>query len=256
MNTTSITIRPTSAHYYTLECMDNLTTISAVLRQEDALPKLLSIIEREQYNIDAVLVASAILSRQGDVQKACEMRFRASSLIMDVLPDDEDVILEWDAELYNRQAVELIFNSAMDHYAFGDYEYAAGMLEMALMLDEEDHFGATLPLAFCYIALQEWELLDEALMDIADPSMERDLLTAWSDFRRDAISADKLRARLAKESPELLAEFTRPDHTTTDELMVEMDSDRQSKRAKAHALWLQTEGLWQSFPEFTSALTL
>lgn len=253
MKTTSITIRPTAAHYYTIECMENLTSITSINKDTD-IEKLIAIAESEPYNLEAVLAASAGLSRQGDIQAACELRFKSSALILDVLPDDEDIILEWQAEQYNRQAVELIYCSGMDHFAFGDYEYAAGMLEMALMLDEEDHFDATIPLAFCYVALQEWELLDETLMDITNPSFERTLIITWAECRQQKISPAQARQRLSDEAPDLLIELLASDHSTSDEMLIDMESLHPSKKAHAHTLWLRTEGLWQSFPEFIDAL--
>lgn len=252
MNSSKITLRPIEGNYYTIEYLDDVSPIrrDGVNAMDVAL--LTKILDREPHNMAARLELSTQLTKQGQVDEACQIRFEGCNMILDILPDDDDIILEWDADTNNQEAVELLYSSGVDHYMHGDYEYAAGLLEMALMLDQEDHFSATVVLAYCYVALGEWELLEETLIDIATPSLDATLINVWADFEQGKVKNPKV--RLQKEAPELYGEMISDNHTVDEQFLNDIKSERPSKKAQARELYLRTEGLWQTFTTFIEAL--
>lgn len=252
MESSKITLRPIEGNYYTIEYLDDVSPVKRDMADAMSVDTLTKILKKEPHNMAARLELATQLTKQGEVDQACQMRFEGCNMVLDILPDDEDIILEWDADTNNQEAVELLYSSGVDHYMHGDYEYAAGLLEMALMLDEEDHFSATVILGYCYVALGEWELLEETVIDIPAPSLDATLLSAWADFEQG--KAKNPKAKLQKEAPELLAELIAAQHSVDAEFMTDIKSDRPSKKAQAREVYLRTEGLWQTFSDFIEAL--
>lgn len=252
MESSKITLRPIEGNYYTIEYLDDVSQVQRDAASATPMVVLTKILEKEPHNMAARLELATQLTNMGEVDQACQMRFEGCNMILDILPDDEDIILEWDADTNNQEAIELLYSSGVDHYMHGDYEYAAGLLEMALMLDEEDHFSATVVLGYCYVALQEWELLEETMIDIPTPSLDATLISAWADFEQ---GKDKNPGKkLQREAPELLAELIEPEHPVDPQFLADIKADRPSKKAQARALYLRTEGLWQTFSGFIEAL--
>ena len=70
--------------------------------------------------------------------------------------------------------LELLKRSAIDHFLVGDFEMAAGMMEMLLDMDPEDHLETTKPLAFCYLALEDYELSTKSSTTSATNIRKRD----------------------------------------------------------------------------------
>lgn len=252
MESNKITLRPIEGNYYTIEYLDDVSPIQRDGSTSINTATLTKILEKEPHNMAARLALAAQLTQQGQVDQACQLRFDGCNIILDILPDDEDIILEWDADTNNQEAVEMLYCSGVDHFMHGDYEYAAGLLEMALMLDEEDHFAATNTLAYCYIALQEWELLEETLIDIPTPSMEATLINTWAEFEQGKLKNPK--PKLQSQAPELLAELTAPEHPIDPQFTTEIKSDKPSKQTQAREIYLKTEGIWQRFSNFIEAL--
>ncbi|MDR2885630.1 MAG: tetratricopeptide repeat protein [Rikenellaceae bacterium] len=190
---------------------------------------------------------------EGDIEGACNTRFAAFQALADLIPEDEDTVLDWE-DRTTRSALELLHGSAVDHFLAGDFEMSAAMLEMLLDLDPEDHLDATRQLAYCYVALGEWELFDEALADVNERSVEYALLALWAGFQREgALPTDAL-ARFRGDFADYFAEFKAAEHPADEAYLNDIESERPSRRALARELWLQTEHLWAAFPGFTQAL--
>ena len=110
------------------------------------------------YNFVQVLERSRRLQESGDVEGACNERFQAFQRLAALIPDDEELNLEW-SHRNSRAALELIRASAIDHFLINDFEMSAALLELLLELDPEDHLEGSELLAFDYLALDEQEHL-------------------------------------------------------------------------------------------------
>ena len=95
------------------------------------------------------------LESEGDFEGACDTRYKAFQQIVEVLPEDDAVELDF-SHPNTRAAIEIIYGSAVDNVLAGDVELSAAQLELLLECDSEDHIEATPQLALCYIALEEW----------------------------------------------------------------------------------------------------
>jgi tetratricopeptide (TPR) repeat protein len=196
-----------------------------------------------------ILARSAALEAAGETRNACRLRFEAVQTLMAVLPENEDTALSW-ADAPTRDALTAVKFSAIDHFLVGDTEMAAAMFELLLELDSEDHLDATHPLAFCYIAMGEYELFDEIVSDLPEQSPGRALAELWSSFRRTgSLPLDAL-----QDFPALLAEFRAGSHPADESYIADIDSVRPSREARARELWLQTEHLWRQAPGFIAAI--
>ena len=94
------------------------------------------IVGQGAYDFVRVLTHSKQLQRQGRVEEACNERFHAFQRISELLPEDEEVILEWE-DPNTRAALEVIHASAIDHFLINDFEMSTAMLELLLELDPE-----------------------------------------------------------------------------------------------------------------------
>ena len=136
------------------------------------------------YNFAKILAHTREMQTAGDVEGACNERFRAFQRLAELIPEDEEVNLEWNHR-NSRAALELILASAIDHFLINDFEMSAALLEMLLELDPEDHLEGSELLAFDYLAMDEQELFDEVINDVSDKHPGREVLLLWSAFRRD-----------------------------------------------------------------------
>lgn len=206
-----------------------------------------------EYDFAAIFSGSQACQRKGEVETACNMRYEAFKRLVDLIPDEDEVVLDWEDE-GSRMVLRVIGASAIDHFLVGDFELAAGMMEMLLDLDPEDHLEITKPLAYCYIALGEQELFDEVLNDISDKSPEKEILKMWSEFRRTgAIPAGEL-IHFKRNFPLYYKEFIAGEHPVSTGYLQDIESEHPSKGALARETWLQTEHLWVQFPGFIEAL--
>ena len=136
------------------------------------------------YNFTRVLAHTRELEAAGNVEDACNERYQAFQRLAGLLPEDEEINLEW-SHRNSQSALELIRASAIDHFLINDFEMSAALLEMLLELDPEDHLEGSELLAFDYLAMDEQELFDEVINDVSDKCASRGILLLWSAFRRE-----------------------------------------------------------------------
>lgn len=205
------------------------------------------------YNFTRVLARSREMQASGDVEGACNERYGAVQRLEELLPEDEEINLEW-THANSRAALELVEASAIDHFLINDFEMSAALLELLLDLDPEDHLEGSELLAFDYVAMGEYELFDEVVNDISDKYASREVLMLWSAFRREGrLPEGELQCFRTRFAP-YYAEFTSPEHPTDEAYLREIESERPSVAAQARELWLKTENLWVLWPEFIAAL--
>lgn len=205
------------------------------------------------YNFATVLAQTREMAAAGDVEGACNERFQAFQRLAALVPEDEEVNLEW-SHRNSRAALELIEASAIDHFLINDFEMSAALLEMLLELDPEDHLEGSVLLAFDYLAMDEQELFDEVINDVSDKYASRAVLLLWSAFRRDGRLPEGELQHFKTHFPTFFSEFTAREHPADDAYLRDIGSERPSPRAQARELWLQTENLWVLWPGFIEAL--
>ncbi len=205
------------------------------------------------YDFSRVLRHSRELQAAGDVEGACNERFQAFQRLAELIPEDEEVILEWNHR-NSRAALELIEASAIDHFLINDFEMSAALLEMLLELDPEDHLEGSELLAFDYLAMDEQELFDEVINDVSDKSASRAVLLLWSAYRRDGRLPEGELQRFRTRFAPYFAEFTAAEHPADDAYLRDIESERPSVAAQARELWLRTENLWVLWPCFIDDL--
>ena len=208
---------------------------------------------QEGYDFSAILNHSHVCQRKGEVEKACNMRYDAFKKLVDLIPDEDEVVLDWEDDA-SRAVLKLIGDSSIDHFLVGDFEMAAGMMEMVLDLDPEDHLEITKPLAYCYVALEEYELFDEVVNDISDKNPEKEILKMWSEFRKTNRIPTGEFIYFKKNFPVFYNEFVSDDHGVSTGYLQDLEGEHPSKQTLARELWLQTEHLWAQFPGFIEAL--
>ena len=205
------------------------------------------------YNFAKVLARTREMERAGNVEEACNERFQAFQRFAELVPEDEEVNLEWNHR-NSRAALELIRASAIDHFLINDFEMSAALLELLLELDPEDHLEGSELLAFDYLAMDEQELFDEVINDVSDKYASREILLLWSAFRRGGKLPEGELQRFKTRFAPYFAEFTAEEHPADETYLRDIESERPSLRAQARELWLQTENLWCLWPGFIAAL--
>lgn len=195
------------------------------------------------------------LTAAGEIGPACQLRLEGCRLVADLMDgtDDDSVTLDWE-DPYTAQALTMVYDSAEDHFLIGDFEMAAAMLELLADRDPEDHLNASELLAFCYGALEEWELFDETVALLPPDTQATRLAAYWAVFRRAETPAADLREAMRRDDPALLREWIATDHEVSQEYLADIRSKRPTAAAAARHLWLRTEPLWRAFPEFPAWL--
>ena len=188
------------------------------------------------YDFEKVLAHTRQMQRNGDVEGACNARFQAFQRLAELIPEDEEVILEWNHR-NSRAALELIYASAIDHFLINDFEMSAALLEMLLDLDPEDHLEGSQLLAFDYLAMGEDELFDEVINDISDKSPARELLLLWSAYRRDGKLPEGELKRFRTHFAPWFEEFTATEHPADEAYLRDIESERPTAAAQARELW-------------------
>ncbi|MBR5820871.1 MAG: tetratricopeptide repeat protein [Alistipes sp.] len=196
---------------------------------------------------------AARMQREGRVEEACNHRFKAFQRLMDFLPEDEEVILEWNHR-NSRAVLELLYATAVDHFLIGDYEMSAAQLELLMELDPEDHLEAATLLAFDYQAMDEQELFDEVINDVSDKHADRLILLLWAGVRREGVLPTGELKQLKERYAPYYREFTADEHPADEAYLRAIESERPTPEAEARELWLRTESLWQQWPEFIEQL--
>ncbi len=205
------------------------------------------------YNFTTIINKARELQEQGDVVEACNLRFNAIQDLQEILPEDEEVWLEWEHP-NSQSAIELVNLSAVDHFLIGDYELCSALLELSLDLDGEDHLESSTLLGYCYLAMEEYELFDEVINDISDKNVNRVLLILWSSLlREDRLPEGEVRNFKSRFAP-FFAEFTADEHPADQAFLDDIQSEKPSLAAQARELWFRTETLWERSPQFIEAL--
>ena len=201
---------------------------------------------RHNENIDALVM-------EGRYDEACEARYEAFQLLVDALPEDEAMPLRWE-HANSRAAVSVLYGSAVDHFRIGDLEMAMAQLELLLDCDPEDHFEAVNLLALCYVAMEEWDLFDDLLIDLTDKSAEAVVARLWASYRGDGEVDKALLSLLKSRHKAYYEELCLDEHPDDEVFRRDIDSERPSQRAEAREWWLLTEPLWREFSEFLAAI--
>jgi hypothetical protein len=204
-------------------------------------------------NFSVALRRAAKAEQNGNFEEACEIRFKAVQSLVELLPEDEPLELDWE-DGTTRDAITLAYLSAVDFFLVGDWEMAAAQLELVLDVDGDDHLEATTLLAFVYVAMQEWDSFDDIVPDLSEKSPERSILLLWSGFVRDGVINGKELATFRRYHAQYLREWIAEEHPTDGRYLADISSERPSKEAMARELWLQTEHLWRANSEFIKAL--
>lgn len=205
------------------------------------------------YDFVRVLENTRRMQIGGDIERACNERFRAFQRLAELFPGDEEINLEWN-HANSRAALELIHASAIDHFLINDFEMSAALLEMLLELDPEDHIEGSELLAFDYLAMDEQELFDEVINDVSDKSASREILLLWSAYRRDGRLPEGELLRFRTRFAPYYAEFTADTHPADETYLHDIESENPSVEAQARELWLRTENLWVLWPGFIEAM--
>ncbi len=205
------------------------------------------------YDFVRVLARTREMQRSGDVEGACNERFRAFQRLAELIPEDEEVILEWNHR-NSQAALKLIHASAVDHFLIHDFELSAALLEMLLELDPEDHLEGSVLLAFDYLAMDEQELFDEVINDVSDKYASREVLLLWAAYRRDGTLPEGELKRFRSRFTPYFAEFVAAEHPADGDYLRDIESEHPTVAAQARELWLQTESLWQLWPGFIEEL--
>lgn len=210
-------------------------------------------VEGNDINFSAELARSRRAEQLGNFEEACEIRFAAVQQLVELLPEEEALELDWD-DMPTRDAVALIYSSAVDFFLVSDWEMAAAQLELVLDVDSDDHLEATTLLAFVYIAMGEWDSFDDIIPDLADKSPEKSILLLWDGFLRTGKINEKELATFRRFHAPYLREWTAEEHPADGRYLADIASERPSKEAQARELWLQTEHLWTTNGDFLKAL--
>lgn len=205
-------------------------------------------------NLTARLEESYRAESSGEIERACSLRFEAFQDIVSVMPDDENSTTELDRNHPNTlAAMEITLASAVDNYLVGDYELSAAQAELLIDLDSEDPLEATPLLALCYIALGEWECLEEIEADLGEKSAIRPLAVLISDFAHNR-PFDTQSVKSLLRFREFATELSLTTHPTDEKYLQSISSDRPSKEAAARELYLRCEPVLQLFPGLLPAL--
>ena len=199
------------------------------------------------------LAESRRAEQAGEIERACGMRFESFRRVAALLPEDEECVLEWN-DANTRAAVETMYATAVDHFLADDFDMAAGVCELLLEVDPEDHCEATVLAAQSYAAIGEYDSFEAVAEDIPDNAPVRAVLTMLVAYRRDGVLPEGAVGDFRRRHPQYYAEFTAAEHPADDKYLQDIESAAPSTAAQARELWLRTENLWRLCPEFVQAL--
>lgn len=192
------------------------------------------------------------LESEGDFEGACNTRYKAFQKIVDVLPEEEAFELDF-SHTNTRAAIEIIYGSAVDNFLTGDAELAAAQLELLLECDSEDHIEATPQLALCYIALEEWECLEDIVVDLGEKSAFKPLIEALAEYiRKGGISTEKL--SVLRRHRHLYDELCAEEHPADEKYLRDISSERPTQQALAREIYLRCEPLFLKYEGFLAAI--
>ncbi len=183
---------------------------------------------------------------------AADMRFEAVQRLVDAL-DDEDVHLDWD-DAPTRSAMELLYAAGADQLLVGEVETAVALWETLLAVDEEDHLSVSVPLAFGYVELEDFDCWEEMMFSISSKSPEYHLLTLWAEYRRTGgVERDALRT-LRSRHKVWFEEFIADEHPVDEEYLADSRAERPSPRTEARELFFATAPLWERNANFMKTI--
>lgn len=172
---------------------------------------------------------------------AADMRFDAVQRLVDAL-GDEEVHLDWE-DRTTRSAMELLYAAGADQLLVGEVETAVALWETLLAVDEEDHMSVSVPLAFGYVELEDFDCWEEMMFSISSKTPEYHLLTLWAEYRRTGgVERDALRT-LRSRHKVWFEEFTSDEHPVDEEYLADSRSERPSPRTEARELFFATAPL-------------
>ena len=104
------------------------------------------------YDFAEVLRRTRKMQEAGDVEGACNERFRAFQRLAELIPEDEEINLEW-THRNSRAALALIRASAIDHFLLHDFQMSAPLRDMLPQLDPPAHLHGRAILALPHLHL-------------------------------------------------------------------------------------------------------
>lgn len=202
--------------------------------------------------LTSLLRRSRAMESEGNISGACELRLEGVEALLDAI-GDEEARLNWD-DKDSRAAMELLYLSAADHLSIGEIETATTLWEQLLALDEEDHLEAVVMLALCYILLEDWECLEDALFNISTKSPEYHLINLWAEYRRSGgIDKDTLRT-LRTRHKLWWEEFIATEHPADEAYLSDCRAEHPSQSTEAREFWFATEAIWLNNNDFISTI--
>ncbi|MBO5465144.1 MAG: tetratricopeptide repeat protein [Alistipes sp.] len=187
-----------------------------------------------------------------DWAQIAEKRFEMVQQFLDSI-DDEDLPLNWEHS-NTRAAIETIYASAIDSLSIGEVEIAAALWENLMSMDQEDHMSVSVPLAFCYVVLEDFDCFESVMFDISTKRPEYHLLTLWQEyFRSKGLDIDALR-ELRTRHKAWFAEFIADSHPVDDAYLADSRKDKPTPTTEARELWFVLEPLMETYPEFIEML--
>ncbi len=187
-----------------------------------------------------------------DWAQVAEKRFEMVQQFLDSI-DDEDLPLDWEHS-NTRAAIETIYASAIDSLSIGEVEIAAALWENLMSMDQEDHMSVSVPLAFCYVVLEDFDCFESVMFDISTKRPEYHLLTLWQEyFRSKGLDIDALR-ELRTRHKAWFAEFIADSHPVDDAYLADSRKDKPTPTTEARELWFVLEPLMETYPEFIEML--
>ena len=189
---------------------------------------------------------------EGDFEVACNTRYKAFQQIVDVLPEDEVAELDF-SHPNTRAAIEIVYGSAVDNFLAGDVELSAAQLELLLDCDSEDHIEATPQLALCYIALEEWDCLEDILPDLGDKSAFKPMVEGLAEYAREGVISDEVLSALRRHR-HLCDELRQTEHPADEAYLKDISSERPTQQALAREIYLRCEPLILKYEGFVDAL--
>lgn len=207
----------------------------------------------ERGDMVRTLAISREAEQQGDYERACNIRFHAFQHIVELIPEDEPTELDRN-HANTMAAMEIVQGSAVDNFLAGDAELAAAQFELLLDCDGEDPLECTPMLALCYVALGEWDCLEDVMCDVDDKSALKQLLRAILSFVASGSIDPAAIAALSRYHKEFYAELLALEHPTDERYVQDISSERPSREAVARELYLRCEPALDHLPEFMGAL--
>ncbi len=189
---------------------------------------------------------------EGQFEAACNTRYKAFQQIVEVLPEDDIAELDF-SHPNTRAAIEIVYGSAVDNFLAGDVELSAAQLELLLECDSEDHIEATPQLALCYIALEEWDCLEDILPDLGDKSAFRPMIEALAEYARNEALSDEVLSALRRHR-HLCEELRAEEHTADEAYLKDISSERPTQQALAREIYLRCEPLILKYKGFLAAI--